>query len=155
MVRVLWFPTARNVAFVLNNKTDYSIRVVWNDAAFVDTGGVSHRVMHEGVKYADRNNPQPPSVIVRRGTVRDFVLPTTNVYWREGFYSRYSSIPGSWEHTPLLPISGSDRYKLKSEADGLVGKTYQVLLPLQIEDVVNDYIFIFRIDRVELGERQG
>ncbi|MGH7391531.1 MAG: hypothetical protein ACREM3_19030, partial [Candidatus Rokuibacteriota bacterium] len=156
MVRILWFPTSTNVAFVLNNKTDHSIRIVWNDAAFVDASGISHRVMHEGVKYADRNNPQPPSVIVRRGSVKDFILPTTNVHWVEGYYSRYTSIPGRWSHMPLLPNSqvGGDPEKLRSTAQGLVGKTYQVLLPLQIEDVVNDYIFTFKVDRVEFAEKR-
>jgi hypothetical protein len=29
-----------------------------------------------------------------------------------------------------------------------VGKAYQVLLPLQIEDVINDYIFSFRVENI-------
>ncbi|GAI08971.1 unnamed protein product, partial [marine sediment metagenome] len=34
--------------------------------------------------------------------------------------------------------------ELKAKAEKYIGKTIQVLLPLQIEDVVNEYIFIFK-----------
>ena len=63
MVRILWLPTSHNINFSITNKTDYSIKVLWDEAAYVDESGKSHRVMHSGIKYIDRSNPQPPTII--------------------------------------------------------------------------------------------
>lgn len=155
MVKILWLPSAYKIAFILNNKTDHSIKIVWDEASFVDTTGGGHRVMHSDVKYTDRNNPQPPTVVVRKGSIEDIVFPTDYVYWKEGYYSRYSSIPGGWQELPLLPSfqSGGSSAELKAKAEANIGKTLQVLLPLQIEDVLNDYIFSFKVNEVEVTQK--
>ena len=143
MVKIVWIPTSSQVSFILNNKTAHSIKVLWDEAAFVDENGVSHRVMHSGVKYIDRNNPQPPSVVVRSGTIKDLIIPTANIYYVRGKY-------GGWREAPLFPTSSVKAEELRSKAEKYVGKTIQVLLPLQIEDVVNEYIFTFEVKSVEV-----
>jgi hypothetical protein len=158
LVRILWLATSRTIAFSLENKTDYSIKIPWDEAAYVDENGRSHRVMHSGVKYSEREKPQAPSIVVRKGTIEDIVQPTHLVYYREGYYGRYTSTPGGWEEKPLLvdydyhgtyltgTYSTFDAFDRAVKSN--VGKTYQVLLPLQIEDVINDYIFTFRVESV-------
>ncbi|MBM3236228.1 hypothetical protein FJZ31_08005 [Candidatus Poribacteria bacterium] len=148
MVQIAWIPIASRISFVLTNKTDYSIKIVWDEAAFVDTNGMSHRVMHSGVKYIDRNNPQPPSVIVRRGAITDDIIPSDNVYYASGDF-------GGWREEPLLPNSGTDARALKTKAEKYSGKTYQVLLPLEIEGIINEYIFTFKINNVEVAAAQN
>jgi hypothetical protein len=143
MVKIVWVPTSSQISFILTNKTDHSIKIVWDEAAFVDENGMSHRVTHSGVKYIDRNNPQPPSVVVRKGTIMDFLIPSDYVYFESGEY-------GGWKVLPLFPEYGTTAEKLKAEAEKYIGKTIQVLLPLQIEDVVNEYIFIFKVSNVEV-----
>src|SRR5882672_5126752 len=73
MVRILWVVGKTRINFLLQNKTDYSIKIPWDEAAYVDELGRSHRVMHSGVKYTDRDRSQPPSVIVRKGSIEDLV----------------------------------------------------------------------------------
>jgi len=143
MVKIVWIPTSSQVSFILTNKTNHSIKIVWDEAAFVDEKGISHRVMHSGVKYIDRNNPQPPSVVVRNGTITDLVIPTDNVYYVSGKY-------GGWREAPLFPASSVTAEELRSKAQKYVGKTIQVLLPIQIEDVVNEYIFTFEVKSVNV-----
>jgi len=143
MVKIVWIPTSSHVSFILTNKTNHSIKIVWDEAAFVDENGVSHRVMHSGVKYIDRNNPQPPSVVVRNGTITDLVIPTDNIHYVSGQY-------GYWKKVPLFPVSSVNAEKLRSRSQIYIGKTIQVLLPLQIEDVVNEYIFTFEINCVTI-----
>lgn len=154
LVKILWLADSRNIGFSLENKTDHSIKVPWDEAAYVDENGKSHRVMHSGIKYTDRQNPQAPSIVVRKGTLEDIVFPTDYVRWEEG--SRYTA--GRWAEDPLLPnydfhgtyLTGT--YPTFNSFDtavkSKVGKTYQVLLPLQIEDVINDYIFSFKVENV-------
>lgn len=152
LVKVLWIVTARNISFSVTNKTGHSIKIPWDEAAYVDEAGSSHRVMHAGIKYNERTAPMPPTVIVRGGRVEDIVFPTDYVYWKD----RTSYSAGQWEEKPLLPafdyhappfLKGSypTFEAFDAAVKGKIGKTLQVLLPLQIEDVVNDYIFTFTV----------
>lgn len=143
MVKVLWLPTTDAVHFSLINKTSHSIKIIWDEAAYVDISGSSHRVMHYGVKYIDRNNPQPPTIVVRNGSIEDLVFPTENVYYSSGKY-------GGWRELPLFPSSGYSADELNSKIEPYRNKSFQVLLPLQIEDVVNEYIFVFNIKNIQI-----
>lgn len=128
MVRILWLPTVNSfISFTITNKTDHSIRIIWDEAVYVDVSGGSHKVMHAGVKYMDRYNAQLPSVVVRKGWLSDIILPVDNVYYVDS---------GGWKESPLLP-----------NVEKYIGKTIQVLLPLEIEGIVHEYIFVFNIDR--------
>ena len=159
MVRILWFVDNKNVSFLLQNKTDHSIKISWDEAAYVDELGRSHRVMHSGIKYTDREKPQAPSVIVRKGSIEDIVYPTDYVIFSSG--TKYSA--GSWDEKPLLfykdfhSIDSPGKYNSIDEfgkaVNANIGKQIQILLPLQIQDVINDYIFIFNIDKVNVFKK--
>ena len=143
LIKILFFTSTIQIEFVLTNKTDHSIKIVWDEASFVDEKGVGHRVVHGGTKLIDRNGPQPPTVVVRKGTIADLVYPSDYVDWTGS----------SWHHRPILPNYGETIPGiLEKEANAVIGKTIQVLLPLQIEDVVNEYIFSFAIDKVLIKE---
>lgn len=153
MIKIAWIPTPHEFLFILTNKTDHSIKIVWDEASYVDISGESHRVMHSGVKYIDRDSAQPPSIVVRRGTFSDLVMPTD-----------YIGGPPYYLHIPLFPIYNAmsdydpnypkyykdSREEFIIKTKDYIGKTVQILLPLQIEDVVNEYIFIFELKGVEI-----
>lgn len=149
VIKIVWFPTSRQVSFFLTNKTDYSIKILWDEAAFVDERGNCHRVIHAGVKYIDRNNSQPPSVVVRKGFIEDSVVPTgipANIYWAYG----------DWHERPLFPTtaSGVTAKKAKKKVEKYIGETMQVLLPIETEGIVNDYIFTLKIKDIEVKEQE-
>ncbi len=146
------------IAFEIRNKTEHSIKLVWDEASFIDLDGSASRVMHSGVRYIDRNASQPPSVIPGKGTLSDVILPTNRVWYRKGYYGTYYSKAGGWEHLGLIQpqfeiakrapsqttsIAASD--SLKTKAAGVVGKRIGVLLPLQIQGTVNEYTFWFEV----------
>ena len=146
LTSIFWSATVSEFSFVLNNKTDHSIKIVWDEAAYVDIDGISQRVMHAGVKYADRNSSQPPTVVVRKGIASDLIIPSDNIYYVSGTY-------GGWRKEPLLPdIKKPNAEELELKAEKYIGKTIQVLLPLQIEGIVNEYIFIFEVQSVEIKQ---
>jgi len=145
MLKIVWLPTAERFHFVISNKTSHSIRIIWDEAVYVDENGTSKRIMHQGVKYSERNNPQPPTTIVRGATVSDSIIPTDNVRYVRGRY-------GGWRESPLFPESSEQRQLLEERAKALVGERVQVLLPIQIQDVVNEYIFVFSIDGYSITE---
>lgn len=147
MIKIIWIPTSERFFFSLKNKTTHSIKIIWDETVYVDENGMSKRVMHSGIRYIDRNKSQPPTNIVRGATISDLIFPTDNVY-----FTSY------WHKKPLFPNyifsteekNGSE--ELLNKAKPLLGRSVQVLLPLQIEDVVNEYIFAFKINDVRIKQ---
>lgn len=139
LIRIVWLPTSTQFSFLLENKSDHSIKIIWDEAAYVDISGSSGRIMHAGVKYAERNNPQPPTIIVKKTNITDIVLPTENVYM-SAYYS-------TWQTKKLLPYSAASQKELEEMNSKYIGKTVKILLPIQIQDTVNEYLFSFKIDK--------
>jgi len=147
LIKIVWMATPQQFVFDLTNKTNHSIKIIWDKAMYVDENGNSERVMHSGVKYTDRNNPQPTTTVVRGATVSDLIYPTENVDWVGGPY-------GGWQIKPLFPTSSMSGTPedLLAKAKKYVGKSFQVLLPLEIEQAVKEYIFVFKVNDVVMGE---
>ena len=143
-----FFVADSRIYFSLKNKTDHSIRIIWDEAAYIDVDGEAGRVAHHGVKYTDSYVSQPPSVIPAHQNLTDFIVPADNAFLDIG----------GWEETPLLaPSSRSLRKGDKVAARAFAnevrenkGKRFGVLLPLEIEDVVNEYTFWFEVEHIVL-----
>lgn len=86
LLRIIWNGPDVQLGFDLLNKADIPVKVVWDEAAYVDIGGQTHRVIHDGVKLTDRNSPQPPSVIPSKGRLNDMVYPRDNVSYSNSRY---------------------------------------------------------------------
>lgn len=138
LIGIAWIPTGEGFNFTLENKTDYSMKIIWDEAAFVDANGQSQRVMHEGVKYADRNSSQPPTIVVRGGNISDIVIPTNSISYTSGEY-------GGWSNSGVIkPYKAASRNDLMPAKEN-IGKNMQVLLPLEIQGTVNEYLFTFEV----------
>jgi hypothetical protein len=133
--RFVFSISKRQIGFVLQNKTDDPIEIDWNKVAFVDVSGESHKVMHSGVKYVNRNESLAPTTIPPTAKLEDIVFPTDYVYFEEGEY-------GGWRETPLFP--DGDR------AASLKGQTFVVFIPMRMKGVVKNYSFRFKIADVIL-----
>lgn len=155
MVRIKWRPTSDDISFVINNKTDGPMKILWDEARFIDEEGISHRLIHSGIGYEERNDSHPPTVIAARGTLEDFIHPADYFRQQEGYGSRADKQQGYWERVPFLPtqIKGTAE-QLRAKAEPLVGKTFQVFLPLQVENSRNDYIDTFKINKVDIAEKE-
>lgn len=138
-VRIIWSPSAYGVGFTIENKTDSSIKVLWDDAAFVNEVGTSYHVIHLGVTFINKRDPQSPTVIPRKGKLRDLVFPIEYIY---------GDMYGGWDEAPLWPYSSGFLEKLKTQSRQFLGKSFQVMLPLSNQDVVNEYTFTFLINDV-------
>jgi hypothetical protein len=147
LIRIAWVATPEQLVFDLTNKTNHSIKIIWDKAVYVDEKGNSQKVMHSGVKYADRNNPQPPTTVARGATVSDLLFPAENVDSVGGQY-------GGWQIKPLFPTSSTNGSPedLLERAKKYVGKSFHVLLPLEIEQSVKEYIFVFKVNDVVMGK---
>lgn len=125
LVSVVILPLEKEFDFVMTNKTDHTIKLVWDDAAFVNIDGESGRVIHSGIKLIDKEKPQPPSIIVRGGKLADIAVPSAHIAW----------VYNDWFTGPLIPRNAD-----------VSGKQIQLLLPIEIEGVENDYLFTFSVN---------
>ena len=137
LIKAFFLFDSDSVLFEVNNKTDFTIKINWDNAAYIDTSSTSMRVIHSGVRLMDRNSSQAPSIIVRKGKLVDSVTPSENIYFISGQY-------GGWKYASLFP-----KYNVES-AKTYMGKSCSLLLPLEIEGVTNDYIFTFDVDNIIL-----
>lgn len=141
LIKIAWFPQLFEFSFILENKSDYSIKIIWDDAAYVNTKGASGRVIHSGIKFTERNYPQLHTVIAKKTYLDDLLIPVENIFFNEG-----GLLSGSgWDVNPIFPIKANAKRNLEFLTKQYIGKTVKILLPLQVQETVNDYIFTFNI----------
>ena len=128
-ISIIIFAGDSHLNFKLDNKTMNSMKIVWDDAVFVDNNGSSSKIMHSGIKYNEKENPQVATTIIGGASLEDTVCPTSIV--------RYDSDQKEWIIDKLYP---------KSISKGV--KQFRLMLPIQIKDVVNEYVFIFDVEYV-------
>mgnify|MGYP004444504313 CR=1 FL=1 len=138
-IDIVWVVGAKQFNFTLKNKSGHTLKINWDDVSYVDIKGQVGRVMHAGVKYADRNSSQPATTVPKGASISDILLPTDNVYYISGQY-------GGWRENYLIPCVYQSQEALSTGAPELVGKSMTVMMPIMIENVQNDYTFTFNID---------
>lgn len=130
VLSIIIFASSSQFNFELKNISDNSLKVIWDEAAIVGIDGSTSKVMHKGTKYSARNESQPSSTIIKGSTLDDLAAPTDLV--------RYSEYSKDWINGSMFPSK-----------PGEVGKTLTLMLPIQIKDVINEYIFVFDLEYVK------
>lgn len=109
---------------ISTNYSPLSLYIDWDSSTFVNPSDESCRILHSGVKFADRNASLPLSVIAPNSTLTDIVMLSENVSWREGS----KNIPGGWEFKPLF-----SRWEKADEIN------FRIMLSLKIENESKPY----------------
>ena len=139
-IEIVWYVGLKKFNFELKNKSTHTMKINWDDISYVDINGKTRRVMHAGVKYIERNNSQPATSIPKGASLSDILLPTDNVILSSGLY-------GGWIESNLIPSYYSTSEAMANGAESYVGKKMTILMPIMIENVQNDYTFVFNIDK--------
>ena len=127
-IKIIWLPALTKFSFTLENKSDNSIKIIWDEAVYIDEDNTSLKVMHSGVKYVDGEKAQPLTVIAKKTKINDLVRPVDNIYF----------IDNGWHTQSLFSVEKS------------AGKTVKILLPIQIQETINEYIFSFKINHTRI-----
>lgn len=120
VISILWYDTKDMFVFLLKNNSESSLKVVWDEAAFVNENNESGRIIHKGVAKGNANESQTPTVVLKGTELSDLIAPVDRL--------------DNW----LIPHIGVQDPKMN-------GKTVKILLPIEIKGVVNEYIFTFDI----------
>lgn len=139
-IDIVWVVGDKKFLFELTNKSGHTLKINWDDISYVNCSNSTGRVMHSGVKYSERNNSQPASMVPKGASLTDVLIPTDNVY--------YSNFYKDWDQKYLIPCVYKSKADRLAGAPAYIGKTMTILMPIMIENVQNDYTFTFSIDKL-------
>lgn len=140
IIGAAWAFSQTEFELLLENRTDHSIRILWDGAVFVGPEGTCEPLVSGGVTVADRFNAQKPTVIPAGAAVSEQLLVPGRVYYDEHLRT--------WKTSSLLPTEFATRKDLMETAPAMCGKTVKVLLPVECEGVIYEYLFSFTVDSV-------
>jgi hypothetical protein len=112
------------------NLTAQNVKILWERAEYTDTNGQSHRLMHSGVRFQDRNNPIPDQIVPPRSAVQEAVIPISKVYFvqQKKLYA-------------IRPLFELDT----DTAAGLKGKAINLFIPVEVNRAIIPYNFKIEI----------
>lgn len=131
---------SKGIDFMVTNNSDVPIEILWDASSIIDVDRKACRIMHNGIKYVDREQIIPSTTVPPQAQLDDIAIPTANVVYNEGPY-------GFWSTKPLLPtrtlvdgvdaiISGMPGRKVVLFLQLLVGgQKTSVSIPFQIASV--------------------
>jgi hypothetical protein len=140
-IKIIWLPLNTQFNFTLINKSSHTMKIIWDDGVYVNENGNCLKILHNGVQNINKNNSQLSTIIVKGANIDDAVAPIDNVYLQSGQYGGLN-VSSLFKNTVM---STDEFYILKNI---YVGKIVKILLPIKINDIVNEYIFYFKIDDI-------
>lgn len=144
-IGITWYYNTTRLEFELKNFSEHTIKINWDDISYMDYSGNVSRIMHKGVKYSEREQPQGSISIPKGGRISDIIVPVNNVYFDKGV-SGY--IPAQWKQVAIIPCYYNNKKTMENDIANKVwiGRNIKVLFPIEIEGVKNDYSFEFIVD---------
>lgn len=76
---ILWSGEKEQFTFLLKNKSNNSLKIIWDEASFINNKNQSSKVIHKGVRYINANNPQAPTIIPKGAELNDIIAPVDRI----------------------------------------------------------------------------
>jgi hypothetical protein len=122
------FPSPKEIKFILFNKSEKPIKVIWDECAIIDFENYSHKIIHSNIKYTDKDKPQPPTIVFAGVKVQDILIASDKVE----FLNLKTLNWADWAINPLLPDhEGRVKPGVSDPPDAFVGKAFQVVLAIE------------------------
>jgi hypothetical protein len=131
------------IALTVENNSDEPVEIAWNDSSFIDTTRSAKRIFHSGVKYADREQSLPNTVVPPLAKVEDAAVPAANVHFVEGQY-------GGWRESPLLPAEVPPELADKAIAS-MKGAKVALFLQLVVAGKKQPISLVFEVAGIQPG----
>jgi hypothetical protein len=113
----------------LLNKSAHPIKVLWERASYQDMDSQSHRLMHKGIPYEDRNRVLPSQQIMPYMTLNQIIFPVDQV--------RFNVQKKLYEPASLFPLQDPGRLK---------GKNLELFIPVEINSTIVPFRFKIKVD---------
>ena len=126
-ISLIIIPQDDRFLFSINNKSQSNIEIDWDRIIYINENNHSSRVIHSGIKYADKNSPQVPSLVAPKTSITDAIIPADNIY--------LSSVSYEWRILSLLKNG-----KTNGSYDG---RNVKINLPIKINGVSYEYVIVY------------
>lgn len=129
----------------IQNNSGKSVKVLWDDGAFIDQDNQAHRIVHAGIKITDKEKAQVPSVIPDDSNIGDTIYAADCLRW--------NSRKGDWDY---LPIVWDKEFTSEEEATEYIRNMSPVklLLPMESNGQVTEYLITFKEKNSTLTSRR-
>lgn len=147
-VKILWGLSSRFINCSVINKTESTIKILWNEAAYVDERRASHPLGHGRQYYLESS----PSIILSKTFFEDGLYPSDYPYIPigEAFGGpiRKTLFLDFELHGPVYHGKYRSIDEFRTAVSSNLWSTVQILLPMDIEGHVYNYLFSFRISNI-------
>ncbi|HCL56668.1 MAG TPA: hypothetical protein DHW82_06625 [Spirochaetia bacterium] len=128
--------------FEFENKTEKTIKIVWDDSVYVGPDNFSSGIVKGDTKYSEMEQSQLPSSVMKKSS---FFTP---LYPKKYIGMQYNYYPGA-----LGGMSSQRQWTVKP-LPIIADKDYRFQIALEYEGVVQPYIFVFQIDQKTIEENK-
>lgn len=132
LMQVAFVPSGGTFWFRLQNKSEHSIQLIWDEMAYVGPGGRSSGVASGETRMMDVGRSRPPSVVPPGASLVDLAIPTMHL------------VRGTYGHIIL------DFVPADSTARSYEGKELRLTFPVRVRETVNEYTFVFALKNVRV-----
>ena len=126
-IKIDWVLSNTRFHFTLTNTSEHFIRIPWDEAVYVDQNGKARRVIHDGIAFERKGEPQPFTVVPQGARIDDFLLPVDNIVAENKNYV-------SWTVVYLFFNRQQN-----------VGQEVKLVLPVMLSNSRCDYVFTFTV----------
>ncbi len=149
-VQFIFVLSPEKISVEIRNKTDRNIELVGNKAEFIDHQGESHTVLYgndfynELRFYADNGEYVAPMRIVPGSAI-------TGHLWINTFLD--ITLMKDWRRVKPVDIDNSripffPKNSFEGRGKKLIGSTFRLILPIDFDGRISNYMFTFKIDDV-------
>ena len=133
LLQLLVVPAGGSFLVTIQNKTAYSMQFIWDQASYVSPDGFSTPVASGETRCIQMGQSRPPETIPANARAIITIIPSNRVYAPYG---------GGCAIRDFVP---HDSTALKIE-----GKEARLILPLRVQDNINEYTLLFRMSEIAL-----
>ena len=118
----------KKIAFSFSNRSSKPIKIHWENVAYIDSTGQTHKSLHQ----------EAITIVPPTATIKDSIVPMDYIY------SQMNGRLGPQQRgIEFLPKAS------KKEAQAYDGRSFSVVMPIEEDGVIKNYLFSFRIHIVE------
>lgn len=156
-IKIGWIPDVKFFQFKLINKTNSTIKLLWNEVVFSNIDNTNYKVINGSTKYQDDEKSLLDSSILAGGSITNMVYPSGWVSYETDIgISLLMGINASgWTTPALFPvyIKSDDKNKLKANMHKKYdNKSIKIYMPLLINNEKKEYTFTFKINNLSFKE---
>ncbi len=126
---------------IVKNKSNQTIKLIWDNCVFINTSGENSKFIHSGTKFIDKGNPQNPTLILKNTSINDIIIPSNNIYYVTGQY-------GGWKYKSLFGQTASviSENDLKKQTENYIGKDFIIMLTFEIDSKEVEYTYNLKVN---------